>query len=215
MPRSGVRRPVRGRPSVARQRILEVADRLFYAHGVRAVGVDRIVAEAKVTRMTFYRHFPSKEDLVEAYLRNRAERGRADVAALRAATPDDPRAVLDAIARGIVDDCAVEGFRGCEFVNAAAEYSDGSAAARRLAVEQRAWVVDVAAELLAALGSPQPRALAEVLLMLRTGAVFAAGLDRSDTSPLFLQAWDALVDGSVAWSAPPSAPLSAGSVGED
>jgi hypothetical protein len=99
-------------------------------------------------------------------------------------------------------------------VNAAAEYSDGSAAARRLAVEQRAWVVDVAAELLAALGRPQPRALAEVLLMLRTGAAFAAGLDRSDTSPLFLQAWDALVDGWVAWSAPPSASPSAGSVGD-
>jgi hypothetical protein len=64
----------------------------------------------------------------------------------------------------------------------------------------------VAAELLAALDRPQPRALAEVLLRLRTGAVFAAGLDRSDTSfALFLQAWDALVDGSVAWSASPSA----------
>lgn len=201
MPSSEVHPPARRQPSAARQRILEIADRMFYAYGVRAVGVDRIVTEAHVTRVTFYRHFPSKEDLVEAYLRTRAERGRAAVAEVRAAAPDDPRAVLDAIARGIADDCAVENFRGCEFVNAAAEYSDGSAAARRLAVEQRAWVLDMTAELLAALGHPQPRQLAEVLLMLRTGAVFAAGLDRSATSfQLFLQTWNVLIDGSVPWS---------------
>jgi AcrR family transcriptional regulator len=98
-----LRSVVRGRRAAEHR-----APQLFYAHGVRAVGVDRIVAEAQVTRMKFYRHFPSKEDLVEAYLRTRAERGRAAVAALRAATPDDPRAVLAAIARGIADDCAVE-----------------------------------------------------------------------------------------------------------
>jgi AcrR family transcriptional regulator len=187
------------RPSAARQRIVDTADRLFYDHGVRAVGVDRIVAEAHVTRVTFYRHFPSKEDLVEAYLRARGERGRAAVAAMRAATPDDPRAILDAIARGLADECAVDGFRGCEFVNAAAEYSDGSAAARRLAVEQRAWVVDVTTDLLAALDRPRPRELAEILLMLRTGAVYAAGLDRSPNPfGLLLQTWDALIDGDVA-----------------
>lgn len=187
----------RGRPSPARQRIVEAADRLVYNHGVRAVSVDWILAEAKVTRVTFYRHFPSKEDLVETYLRDRAEGGRARVAALRDALPDDPRAVLDGIAHGIADDCAVEGFRGCEFVNAAAEYSDESAAARRLAVEQRAWVVDVAAELLTELGHPRPRELAQVLLMLRTGAVVAAGLDRTEnSSALFLQTWNALIDGA-------------------
>ncbi len=187
----------RGRPSPARQRIVEAADRLVYNHGVRAVSVDWILAEAKVTRVTFYRHFPSKEDLVETYLRDRAEGGRARVAALRDALPDDPRAVLDGIAHGIADDCAVEGFRGCEFVNAAAEYSDESAAARRLAVEQRAWVVDVAAELLTELGHPRPRELAQVLLMLRTGAVVAAGLERTEnSSALFLQTWNALIDGA-------------------
>lgn len=186
----------RARPSAAKERVLDTADRLFVAHGVRAVGVDRIVAEARVSRVTFYRHFPAKEDLVEAYLRRRADAGRAAVAALRAATPDDPRAVLDAMARGVGDDCAVDGFRGCEFVNAAAEFSDASAAARRVAVEHRAWVVDVTAELLEELGHPRPRELSEILLMLRTGAFFAAGLDRSTTSfERFLRTWNTLVDG--------------------
>ncbi len=54
--------------SAARERLLRTASDLFYREGIHAVGVDRIVAEAGVTRATFYRHFPSKEDLVEAYL---------------------------------------------------------------------------------------------------------------------------------------------------
>lgn len=185
------------RPSAARRRILETADRLFYDHGVRAISVDRLVAAAGVTRVTFYRHFPSKEDLVEAYLLARAERGRRRVAAARAQAPDDPRVALDAIADALVEDCAVPGFRGCEFVNAAAEYSDLTDPARALAVQQREWIVDVTEELLTQLGRPRPRELAEILLMLRTGAVVAAGLDRSENAfPLFLRTWNALIDGT-------------------
>lgn len=183
------------RPSAARGRILATADRLFYDHGVRAISVDRIVAEAGVTRVTFYRHFPSKEDLVEAYLVARAEWGRRRVDEARAQYPDDPRVALDAIAMTLVQDSAAPGFRGCEFVNAAAEYSDVADPARTLAVAQRAWIVDVTEELLTRLGHARPRELAEVLLMLRTGAVFAAGLDRTENAfPLFLRTWRALID---------------------
>jgi AcrR family transcriptional regulator len=186
------------RPSAARRRILETADRLFYDHGVRAVSVDRIVAEASVTRVTFYRHFPSKEDLVEAYLLDRAERGRRRVEEARAQAPEDPRAALDAIAMTLVEDSAVPGFRGCEFVNAAAEYSDLDDPARTVAVSQRAWIVGVTEELLARLGHPRPRELAQVLLMLRTGAVFAAGLDRTENAfPLFLETWRTLIDSAL------------------
>src|ERR1700712_3579769 len=56
------------RPSEARERLLATATSIFYAVGIHSVGVERIVAEAKVTRATFYRHFPSKDDLVTAYL---------------------------------------------------------------------------------------------------------------------------------------------------
>ena len=186
------------RPSAARRRILEAADRLFYDHGVRAVSVDRLIAEAGVTRVTFYRHFPSKEDLVEAYLLVRAERGRRRVDEARAQAPDDPRVALDAIAMTLVEDSAVPGFRGCEFVNAAAEYSDAADPARTLAMSQRAWIVDVTEELLTRLGHPRPRELAQVLLMLRTGAVFAAGLDRTENAfPLFLQTWHSLIDSTL------------------
>jgi len=162
-------------PSAARRRLLDAADRLFYAHGVQAVGVDRLLAEAKVTRVTFYRHFPAKEDLVEAYLRERMARGRRRVTEILERSPDDPRAALDEIARTFVEDSTVPGLRGCEFVNASAEYSHDTDPARALAVEQRQWIRDVTADLLGRLGHPRPHELAEVLLMLRTGAVIAAG----------------------------------------
>src|SRR5262249_8650023 len=59
--------------SEARQRILETADRLFYQDGIRAVGIDRIIAEANVAKMSLYKHFPSKDDLILAVLKHREE----------------------------------------------------------------------------------------------------------------------------------------------
>jgi AcrR family transcriptional regulator len=183
------------RPSAARQRILDAADRLFYRNGIRAVGVDLIIREAAVTRVTFYRHFPSKESLIEAYLGARAIRARAAVGALRSAMPDDPRSVLDAISRGLAEECTLDGFRGCEFINAAAEFADDTAAARRMAADQRRWVLDTTSDLLTELGRPDARQRAETLLMLRTGAYFATGLDRSPTAyALYLRLCDRVID---------------------
>lgn len=112
-----------GRPSEARSRLLATAGRVFYAEGIHTVGVDRIVEEARVTRATFYRHFRGKENLVVAYLNeaDRSMRAEAD-AAVSAGLPaaDTLRALSDTIARGIRS----PGFRGCAFLNAAAEYPD-------------------------------------------------------------------------------------------
>ena len=60
--------------SEARQRIVETAERLFYAEGVRAVGIDRIIAESEVAKMTLYNHFSSKDDLILAVLKYREEK---------------------------------------------------------------------------------------------------------------------------------------------
>ena len=65
--------PPKQQTSKARQRILETAERLFYQEGVRAVGVDRIIAEAGVAKMSLYKHFPSKDDLILAVLKHREE----------------------------------------------------------------------------------------------------------------------------------------------
>src|SRR3954449_9383599 len=88
-----------GKVSEARSRLLETASGLFYREGVNSVGVDRIVSEARVTRATFYRHFPSKQDLVLAYLQS-----AHDVIAQRMAnalTLEDPKARLRAFGEDI------------------------------------------------------------------------------------------------------------------
>ena len=75
-----------GDPS-PRQRLLDTATRLFYAEGIRAVGIDRIIAEAGVAKATFYNHFPSKDDLVLAYIEEQDRIGRDAVAAFPRQAP--------------------------------------------------------------------------------------------------------------------------------
>src|SRR5687768_11520088 len=109
------------RPSEARSRLLAAASRIFYAEGLHTVPVEQILAEAGTTRATFYRHFPGKEDLVVAYLeeadrrlRDRLERTREE--------RESAEATVRAIAADIAADIRTPGFRGCAFLNAAAEY---------------------------------------------------------------------------------------------
>jgi AcrR family transcriptional regulator len=102
----------------ARDRLLDTAHRLFYGDGIRATGIDRVIAEARVTKVTFYRHFPSKDELVLAYLALRHDLWMAwwrD--ALRRHARRGPRAVVPALGEWF----AGEGFRGCAFLNAVGE----------------------------------------------------------------------------------------------
>ncbi|HEX4250059.1 MAG TPA: TetR/AcrR family transcriptional regulator [Pseudonocardia sp.] len=170
----------RGR-SEARERLLATATGLFYGEGIRAVGVDRILAEAPVTRSTFYRHFPSKEDLVLAYLRGVDAETRAGVQAAVEATSSAADAVR-AIGSALADALATPGFRGCAFLKAAAEFSDPEDPVRRIVVEHRVWFVDTLTELFAqayggSAGRPEPRHAARHFLMMRDGAMSGAAID--------------------------------------
>ncbi len=186
------------RPSAARDRILETADNLFYAHGLQAVGVDRIITEAGVTRVTFYRHFASKDALVGAYLSQRGGRLRSRVVEASEAHAFDPRGLLTFLAASLVRDSESPDFRGCEFVNAAAEVTGDNHPVQRQGIDQRKWLVEVAAAALAALGHPDPHRLARKLMMLRTGASMVLGLDRyDDTRDLFLETWQAMIDAEL------------------
>src|SRR6476619_1298359 len=110
--------------SEARQRILETADRLFYQEGVRAVGIDRIIAEAEVAKMSLYKHFPSKDDLILAVLKYREEgvleffRSAMERHGKKAKNP------LRAFFAALKDFFESTGFRGCPFQNAAIELAD-------------------------------------------------------------------------------------------
>lgn len=110
--------------SEARQRILATADRLFYQDGIRAVGIDRIIAEAEVAKMSLYKHFPSKDDLILAVLKYREEKIReffgAAIERHSKRTKDKVRAYFAALK----DWFESPGFRGCAFQNAAVELAD-------------------------------------------------------------------------------------------
>ena len=158
-----------------RERLLETARRLFYSEGIHTVPVDRLVTEAGVTRATFYRHFPAKEDLVEAYL-------RATDADLRAAVADaldkaSPRQSAAALLELIGQVTCSAGFRGCHFINASAEYPDPADPIRVAVAEHRAWFQDTVTRLAERAGHCDPDYAGRVLVLLHDGALSAAELD--------------------------------------
>ena len=188
---------VASRRSQARERILETADRLFYNEGIHAVGVQRVVAEAAVTRVTLYRHFPSKDALVSAYLSRREDYDRDQVNGIIEAHPDDPRQALTELATALTRDDFGAVRRGCPFINASAEFT-GSHPALAHAHDHRRWVTSRVEELLHRLDHTDPRGAAEQLMMVRTGAVVSGALDgNARLNEDFLSCWEKLIDDGI------------------
>ncbi|NHC12797.1 TetR/AcrR family transcriptional regulator [Motilibacter deserti] len=186
------------RPSEARNRLLTTATRVFYAEGIHSVGVDRIVAEAQVTRATFYRHFPGKEDLVLAYLGavDQAMRSQADTAVTAGPTPVD---ALRSIAAGIAQGIRSPGFRGCAFLNAVAEYPDPGSAVHQAVLAHRQWFLDIVEGQLARVRKASAEPAARHFVMLRDGAMAAGCLFEPDlVCETFLRGIEELLEGHAA-----------------
>lgn len=166
-------------PSEPRERLLRTASELFYREGIHAVGVDRIVTEAGVTRATFYRHFPSKEDLVEAYLAVEDEHIRAAFAQAEGGS-DDPERLLELVIEALADDVARHHTRGCPFINASAEYPDAASPVRATVARHRSWFRDTLETLLTAAGAAEPALAAGELVLLRDAAMVGGYLDGWD-----------------------------------
>ena len=159
-----------------RQRILDAATELFYANGLRSVSADRIVAQVGITKVTFYRHFPTKEDLIVAYLERRAEWERAAVESARAAAPGNPAEALRMIVDGIGQESCSPVFRGCPFINAAAEYADPDHPIRHVVNTHRQWFKGALEEFLVELRVPDSSRVADQLVILRDGAMISGYL---------------------------------------
>lgn len=166
--------------SPARRRLLDTATRLFYSVGIHAVGIDRIIAEAGVAKATFYNHFPSKEDLVVAYVEEQDRLGREAVAAL---PKQPPRRMIAAILGRIGDAATGGGYRGCPFLNAAAEYPDPEGPVRKAIDARRAWYHGLLGQLLAEDGDPSPSVTASLLVALSDGLLEIAYLDDARDVP--------------------------------
>lgn len=154
----------------AKLRILLTADELFYDEGIRSVGVDRLIATARVTKATFYKHYGSKDRVITAYIDYR-HRKMAETFAEIAAANSAPADALLAVRDSILSEIAAPGFRGCPFINAAAEFSDTRHPARVAIREHREWFAGAIERLTRALGHPMSGEAADELVLARDGAM--------------------------------------------
>jgi AcrR family transcriptional regulator len=161
-----------------REHVLEVAHELFYWHGIRATGVDRVAAEAGIAPTTLYRLFASKDELVAAYIERafRLYREWFDTAAgSGGALPRDQiLAVFDALAEQVQPHQC----RGCPFLMALAEFPDAVHPARQVAIEMKTWVRgrmgELAEQLAATAPVTDPGELADHLALLMEGVYASA-----------------------------------------
>ena len=177
-----------------RSRILAVARELFYRDGIRAVGVDAIAEAAGTNKMTLYRHFASKDELVADYLRESARHAAASWDRLEAEHPGDPLAQLRSWIAGMAERLANADERGCPLVNAAVELPEKTHPARRVIEEfktaERAWLLRICR----ASGLREPELLADELHLLLEGArVTAQSVGRDGLSERVMRMCDALI----------------------
>jgi AcrR family transcriptional regulator len=164
----------------ARERLVETAAALFYAEGIHAVGVDRVASEAEVAKATLYQQFRSKDELVAACLRLRSAYWRRHIAEPVLARPGSPATrvarVFDLLGRGF----GAPEYRGCPFINAAAEYPGRTGVVAEAIRSHRGEVRNLFTELLADLpASSRRRGLPHELILLYDGALVGAELDPS------------------------------------
>lgn len=154
-----------------RERILRTASELFYQEGTRAVGVDLIVARAGVAKTSLYRHFGTKDDLIEAFLLLEDKDFWQHWDAVAAQHKGVPREELDAQLQWIGERIARPGYRGCPQINIAAEYADDGHPARKVAVAHKRELRHRLAELARAMRIDEPQTFA-----LRMGTIIDGAL---------------------------------------
>jgi AcrR family transcriptional regulator len=161
-------------PTPARARILETALRLFYAHGTRAVGIDRIIAESAVAKMSFYNHFPSKADLVAAFLEERHARWMTWFRARLDARRANSGAQLSAVADVLREWFTAADFHGCAFINILAETDRSSKRERDIAHRHKDELLALLVERAKADRAARPAEVGRLALIVVEGAIVRA-----------------------------------------
>lgn len=180
-----------------RARILDTACRLFYEHGVRAVGVDLIVEKAGVAKTSLYRHFGTKDDLVAAFLKREDEDfwGMWDRVARE--HTDDPAGELDADLSWIGERLGRTNYRGCPQINVAAEFPEADHPARKVAAAHKRRMRDRLGSIAERLGVARPEELAAQLSLLINGAFVSSQiLEPGEATSVLLRTAHALIDAS-------------------
>jgi AcrR family transcriptional regulator len=160
--------------SAKRQHLLATAWRLFYRDGYRAVGIDTLLAEAELAKMTLYNHFPSKDDLIVAVIGKRSEEVFAGWAEAVAAAGRSREARLLAVFDWLEVLFASKDFNGCAFIRALSEFPEPSHPIHKAAWSHKQSVRKMLMRLAAEAGAHHPAALADSLRLLIDGALVAA-----------------------------------------
>lgn len=152
-----------------RDRILDTAARLFYDHGVHAVGQQQLIEECGCGKNLLYREFASKDELVVAYLDRKARESEAIVEAAMAPYAGDPAGQMLAIVRSVAAQVATTGYRGCPFLNVHAEFPDRDHPVNRAAVAHRQTNRERFRTLAEQAGASDPAVLADRIMLIVDG----------------------------------------------
>ncbi|AOI91066.1 TetR/AcrR family transcriptional regulator [Burkholderia pseudomultivorans] len=181
-PARRTRQPVAG--ATAQEHLLRAAEELFYKEGVRTVGVEAVVERAGVNKMSLYRQFSSKDELILAYLERMDacffERFDASVAK----HPGQPKAQLIQYFVDLAERATQKDYRGCPFVNVAAEFPDATHPARERVARNKAQLMQRLVELCEGAGAREPQALANSLALVIEGIYAASQTYRHGETPI-------------------------------
>lgn len=156
-----------------KDKVFQTAARLFFQHGYRAIGVDTIAAESGIGKMTLYRHFPSKDDLIVAYLKDsHAEFWNYFEQATKDAIT--PREKLLAYFQGLQDYVTTPACYGCPFLNIATEYPETDYPGHQVSLEHKQSVRARFRQMAKEAGAAKPEVLADQLFLLMDGAYMAS-----------------------------------------
>lgn len=183
----------------AHSQILDAAEDLFYLEGARNVGIDAVIKRARVNKMSLYRQFDSKEDLLRQYLLRRDAKFWAYFDASLAKHPREPRAQLRQLFVDLAARTSAAGYRGCPFVNIAVEFPDRSHAARRMVADNKKRLLVRLRELVKAAGADDVAFLAKALALLIEGAYAASQTHGAGSTVMAAlpRAADALIDAAT------------------
>jgi AcrR family transcriptional regulator len=155
--------------ATAQEQLLDAAENLFYRDGIRAISVDAVVERAGVNKMSVYRQFSSKDDLVVAYLARMDKRFRERVERSIATHPGDPAGALVQSITDLVERASNPDYRGCPFVNVACEFADREHPARISVARNKEYLMARLLALSTAAGAAEPQFLADSLALLIEG----------------------------------------------
>lgn len=160
--------------SKARQRIIETAERLFYAEGIRSVGIDRIISEAEVAKMTLYNHFSSKDELILAALQYREEKFDSMFKKWMDRHAKKGMDRLEAFFAALKNWFESPGFRGCAFINAVVELADNDHPASQFSVEHKVRFHAMLKEIITEVKGKKAATMSPAIALMVEGAIVTA-----------------------------------------